>query len=152
MVEVVRQILDYLITHYSLYMVITMSAVVSLTIGILAIAKKPIKKLTSLIKNETLRKLSNKVLIFMAFGISALIWVGLNAISKYYFPVDSAKILLTGAFSVVTYALGDGVITTTSAQKIVETITEISENDTENQLEVSQNSKDPIKDFWDKMK
>ena len=122
MMEVLKNIFDYLLSNYALYLVVTMSIIVSVTIAVLSLIKIPIKKLTSKIRNERLRKLVNKVFIVIAFGISYGAWVLLNIISEYYFPLESVKILLTGAFSIVIYAFGDGVITKPKAKQLLDSI------------------------------
>ena len=154
MVDVIRQILNYLVAHYALYMVVTMSIIVSMTIGILTLVKKPIKRLTAKIENERIRKLANKMFIFMAFGVSATAWFLLNVIAPSYFQYEHMQVLLSGAFSIVVYALGDGIITKSAAQKIVECVTEINKADeTDNPKPTPpQEGKDPVKSFWDMVK
>lgn len=152
MVDVIRQILNYLIANYALYMVVTMSILVSMTIGILTLIKKPIKHLTAKIPNERLRKLANKILIFIAFGISTTFWVILSLIAPSYFQVDAFQILLTGAFAIVVYSLGDGVITTPTAKKLVDCVTDIVEPDDKNKEIPEQEVTDPVKTFWDMVK
>lgn len=122
MFETINQILDFLIANYSLYMVVTMSVIMSITIGLLTIIKKPIKCLTGKISNERLRHLVNKIFIIMAFGISAMIWFALGMISPEYFTFEPFNAFLTGALSVVLYALFDGVITHKTANELIEDI------------------------------
>lgn len=129
MIEIVNQILDFLIRNYALYMVVTMSIIVSLTIFILSLVKKPIKALTGRIKDDRVRKLANKMFILFAFGLSAAVWVLLQIISPAYFQFEGDKILLTGAFSIVIYALGDGVITKSRALEMVNEIIKEPEKD-----------------------
>jgi hypothetical protein len=154
MVEIVKQILNYLISNYALYMVVTMSAIVSFTIGVLSLIKKPIKKLTGKIHKEWLRKLANKMFIAFAFGISTFVWIVLGIISPYYFPIDAIRIILTGAFTIVVYALGDGVITKSSAEKLVEEIADFASEDKKPNKTADENEKanDPVKEFWKKVK
>ena len=147
MEQLVRQILDYLVANYALYMVVTMGVIISLTIAILTLIKKPIKLLTNKIKNEKLRKLANKPFIVLAFVISACIWGALSFVSEHYFPFEGIKVLLTGAFSIVVYAFGDGIITKPTAEQLVETIKEIDEDKV-----VDEKDKTAVKDFWDIVK
>lgn len=154
MVDVLRQILNYLVSHYALYMVVTMSAIVSLTITILALIKKPIKKLTAKIPNERLRKLANKTFIVLAFAISGVAWVVLNVIAPSYFSVDTIEVLLTGAFAIVIYALGDGVVTVPIASQLVEKVTDFVDDkqDTKALPKTENKTDDPVGDFWKKVK
>ena len=149
MCEVINSVLDYLIANYTLYMVVTMGVIISLTIGLLSLIKKPIKKLTSKISNEQLRKLANKVFIFCAFGISAGAWLLLKVVAPQYFAAEIIEMILTGAFSIVIYSLGDGVITKPSAQKLIEEIKDFDEQQKDNTTE---KKVDPIKEFWKKVK
>ncbi len=128
MTEVLKSIFDYLVSNYALYLVATMSIIVSFTIAVLSLIKIPIKRLTSKIKNERLRKLINKVFIVIAFGISFGAWLLLNIISEYYFPLETVKILLTGAFSIVIYAFGDGVITKPKAKQLIDSIIDFADD------------------------
>ena len=105
-----------------------MGVIVSFTIGILTLIKKPIKKITAKITNEQLRKLANKVFIAFAFSISFGAWAILHCVAPAYFDIEAVEILLTGALAVVLYALGDGVITKSKAQQLVEKITEVAED------------------------
>jgi uncharacterized protein YacL len=148
MYEVIKSILDYLISNYALYIVITMGVIVSLTIAFLSLIKKPIKMLTAHIEKPRLRKFSNNTIcISLSFGIASFIWKMLNLIATSYFPMEAITVLLTGALAVVIYALGDGVITKSTAQQLVEQIKDINDEITE-----PEKNKDPIKDFWKKVK
>jgi uncharacterized BrkB/YihY/UPF0761 family membrane protein len=158
MVEIAKQILDYLIANYALYMVVTMSIIISLTISILSVIKKPIKKLTAKIPNERVRKLANKTFVILAFVFSGLSWISLHFIAPSYFDLNTVQILLTGAFAVVLYALADGVVTKSKAQQIVETIADYAE-DKENKAEqekkdnkATKENADPIEEFWKQVK
>lgn len=148
MLEILQDILDYLLANYALYMVITMGIIVSLTTVIIALIKKPIKKLTRTIPNEKVRKLVNKMFIFFAFGFSALFWFILNKISAPYFPFEIVKVFLTGALSVVIYALGDGIITKSQAKQLIDTTKSIEEDDKISKNEVGT----AVNEFWDKVK
>lgn len=128
MVDILQQMLEYISNNYALYLVVTMSIIVSFTICVLALIKKPIKLLTAKITNEPLRKLANKIFIFFAFGISFVAWYLLNMFLPQYFDLEAVQILLTGAFSIVVYALGDGVINKSQASQLVEEIVEIAED------------------------
>lgn len=124
MIDILEQMLTYLASNYALYLVVTMGIIVSFTIGILSLIKKPIKLLTGKITNEKVRKLANKMFIAFAFGISWGAWFALNLISPQYFPLEEIEVLLTGAFSIVIYALGDGIVTKSQAQQLMDITTE----------------------------
>jgi uncharacterized protein YacL len=128
-----------------------MGVIVSLTIVFLSLVKKPIKMLTAHISNDKFRKLSNNTIcISLAFGIAFMIWKVLNLIAVSYFPMEAITVVLTGALAVVLYALGDGVITKSTAQKLVEQIKEINNEIAE--TNANEEEVDPIKDFWKKVK
>ena len=147
MEELLNDIFDYLVANYAWYLVVMMSLIIAVTNTILMFVKKPIKALTGKIKNEKLRKLVNKIFIVLAFGFSALSWWGLSAISAQYFPFDTINVLMTGAFSIVIYAFGDGIITKSQSKQLVETTAEIVEDG-----KVDENDKTAIAEFWDKVK
>lgn len=151
MIDVIRQILTYLVSHYALYLVVTMGCIVSITIGLLTLIKKPIKKLTTkYIKNEKLRTLAHKTFIFLAFAISTLIWAILYLFAPSYFPMQAVEILLTGAFSIVIYALGDGIITKSKAEQLVEQITDIKDDSKDNKEKPKDT--DAVKEYIKKFK
>lgn len=156
MVDIIRQILTYLVANYALYLVVTMGIIVSLTIAILTFIKKPIKKLTAKISNEKLRKLANKMFIVFAFAISTLAWVFLNVFAPAYFSLEAIEILLTGAFSIVLYAFGDGIITKSKAEQLVDTIAEVADDKKREQKKLedkkSEKSESAIKDYLKKVK
>ena len=145
--EWVKEIFNYLLANYALYLVVMMGVLIMITNTILMFIKKPIKKLTGKIENAKLRKLANKMFIIFAFAFSALGWFILNKVSAYYFPFDEIKVLLTGAFSIVIYAFGDGIINDKTAKVLVETVEQICED-----KEINENDNHAVKDFWDKVK
>lgn len=129
MVEAIKSVFDFLIEQgYSLFTVVIILAMTTLVFIILTLLKKPIKALTNKIKNERLRKLANKSIILLAFGLAVGLWFLANKIAPSYFSVNGVEILLTGALPVVAYALGDGVLTKASAKAIVGTILEVTED------------------------
>lgn len=154
MVEILTQILDYLVANYALYMVVTMSIIISLTISLITLIKKPVKKLTGKISDERIRKFANKIFIVFAFAISGACWVSLHFAFPEYFSIDIISILFTGASSIVVYALADGVVTKSKAQQIVETIKDFAEEEKEKKSDTKNNKKEsnPIDDFWKKVK
>lgn len=147
MEEIVKSILDYLLANYALYLVVTMSVIIALTITLLNFIKKPIKKLTAKIENEKLRALANKSFIVLAFGLSALVWLVLSWCSKTYFAFDWLNVLLTGAFSIVVYAFGDKLVTKPTADKLVELVKEI---DSDKKLD--EKDKSAVKEFYKTVK
>lgn len=153
MFETANQILDFLIKNYALYMVVTMSVIISLTVGLLSLIKQPIKALTSKIKNEKLRKLANKMFIFFAFALSALAWFVLKLISPAHFSFEVVEVLLTGAFSIVIYALGEGIITRSSAKQIVDEIVNNTQDEkAENETIKKSKTESAVNEFLKKVK
>lgn len=130
-----------------------MGCIVSVTIGLLTLIKKPIKKLTAKIKNERVRKLVNKIFILFAFGISAGIWFFLNIIAPVYFSIEAVEIVLTGALSIVIYALADGVITKNKAQILIDQLTEtIEQTETKNTKTKKEKSNSAVQEYLKKVK
>jgi hypothetical protein len=142
--EVLESIFNYLLDNYALYLVVMMGLLIMIINTVLMFVKKPIKMLTSKIPNEKVRKLANKMFILFAFGISALLWFVLSEISAEYFPFDEIKVLLTGAFSIVIHALGDGVITKSKAEQLIDTIKDIAEE--------GDNDQSAVAKFWKEVK
>ena len=129
MVEALKSVFDMLINQgYSLFTVVIILIMTTLVFVILALLKKPIKALTKKIQNEQLRKLANKSIILLAFGLAVGLWFLANKIAPAYFTVNGVEILLTGALPVVAYALGDGVFTKSSAKAIVDTVLEVTQD------------------------
>ena len=123
---IIKLLLDYLISKgYTLYTVVLIIAMTTFIFLVLSLIKKPIKALTLKIKNDKLRKLANKTIILLSFGFSIGLWFLANKLAPTYFQINRAEILLTGALPVVAYALGDGILTKSSAQAIVTKILEV---------------------------
>lgn len=119
-----EEFIDYIIyisQHYGLVMLI----MIALIEAILFLIKQPIKLLTKKIPNERLRKLANKVLILLAFGIALGLYVAGHAILPQYVEFEAGKVVTTGAFAIVLYALGDGVVIRTKAAVIDQAAAEI---------------------------
>jgi hypothetical protein len=146
--DFVEKTLGYLVEHYALYMVVMMGVLIMIMNTILMLVKKPIKCWTGKIHNEKIRKLANKMFILFAFGLSALLWFVLNKISATYFPYDEIKVLLTGAFSIVIYALGDGIINTKKAKELVEEVMEV----VEDKDETAEKKDTAVDKFWNAVK
>lgn len=146
MKELIKEILIYLLENYNLYVFVALVISMSLIIIVLNLLKKPIKKLTSKIKDERLRKLANKSIILLSFGLSALGWVILNLILPNYFEINMVLILLDGAFPVVIYALQDGVITKDKALSLVETLEDITKDGEVTKKEVKEVIEKELKD------
>ena len=155
MVEVIDSILTYLTSNYPLYLVATMGVIISFTISILNLIKKPIKKWTAKLPNERLRKLANKVFIPLAFLISFLIWLALNFVASHYFPLQVLEVLLTGAFSIVIYECGEGLLAQPKAKQLVDTIAEVADDikaDEKKAEKVEQKPESAIKEYLKKVK
>ncbi len=152
MVDILQQMLTYLTSNYALYLVVTMSIIVSFTICVLTFIKKPIKTLTSKITNEKLRKFANKIFIVMAFTISFVAWFALNKFFPQYFNLEAVQVLLTGAFSIVVYALGDGIVTKSQAAQLVDAIVEVAEDKKNTKAETEVKEESAIKEYLKKVK
>lgn len=119
---------NYLLEHYSLYVLLVMGAMTILISLILELIKIPLKKLTAKIKDETLRKLANKSIILLAFGLSAGIWFTMQAVVPKYFDADLVNIIITGTLPICLYALGDGVLSNGGAKNIINTLNEVAKD------------------------
>lgn len=148
MEKFIQDMLDYLVANYAWYLVVMMGLLITIINTVLMLVKKPIKSLTGKIKNEKMRKLANKMFIIFAFGFSALAWWGLSVLSAKYFPFDTINVLLTGAFSIVIYALGDGIVNGSQAKSLVDKTIEIAEDGKVDETE----KKTATKEFWDIVK
>ena len=147
MFEFAEQVFASLISNYGLFTAIVMGIITSLTILIVGFLKKPIKKGTSKFKNERFRKLVNKVIVFLAFGISALLWLALSYIAKQYFTFEPLYVFITGALSVVLHQLADGVITSSTAKQLLEIVEDVKEDGA-----VDEKDEDAITRFYDMVK
>ena len=97
---------------------------VALISGLVELLKIPFKKLTSKIKNEKVRKLANKFIILLAFGIAfGLRYAGSILLPKFI-EFTPAISLIEGAFSNLVYALAEGIITPSKAKELATTIQE----------------------------
>lgn len=138
MKDLIKVILNYLLDNYNLYVFVALIISMSIIVFLLNLLKKPIKILTSKIENEKMRKFANKSIILLSFGLSALGWFLLNLMLPKYFQIDFVLILLDGAFPVVIYALGEGILTKEKALKIVDNIKDIAEDGEINKEEVKE--------------
>ena len=148
MEQVIKEIFTYLTNNYAMYLVVMMGLLITIINTVLMFIKKPIKLLTKKIANAKLRALANKMFIVLAFGLSAVAWYGLSVLSAEYFPFDEIKVLLTGAFSIVVYALGDGIVNSSQAKALIASATEIVEDGKVDEEE----TQTATKEFWDIVK
>lgn len=125
MEEFLKDILQWLLDNYPLYLVIVIGVLMSVIFFILNFLKKPIKQLTSKIQKDWLRKLANKSIIVLSFLLGFGLWELLALVLPQYFSVDPVRVLLTGALPVIIYSFGDGVINKVEAMSAVNTIKEI---------------------------
>lgn len=147
MKEIFTDILDYLLAHYDVYLVATMGCLIMIINTVLMFMKKPIKKLTGKIENETVRTLANKMFIVFSFGLSALLWYALSELCSAYFVYDEIQVLLTGAFSTVVYAFGDGIVNKPKAKELVNTVKEIADD-----KKVDEKDQSAIEEFYNIVK
>lgn len=139
MEDVIKMVLDFLLSQgYTLYTAVFIGAMTTFIFIILSLLKKPIKLLTGKIKSEKLRKLANKVIILLAFGLSIGLWLLAHHLAPSYFSIDRVEILLTGALPVVAYALGDGLLTGPTAKAVVKKILEVTEDGKLTETEVKE--------------
>lgn len=120
MEALIKDIFEFLLHYYALYLVIIMGIITTLIMVTLNLVKKPFKVLTAKITNERLRKFANNAtIIFLSFGLSFAFWFLLNWISPDYFVIDLKEIILNGALPVVTYAFAEGWITSEKAKALI---------------------------------
>ena len=140
--ETVKDVLNFLLENYDLYVVIALIISATEIFFLLNLIKIPIKKLTAKIENEPLRKFANKSIILLSFGLSALGWGILSWVAPKYFQMDWVLVLLDGAFPIVVYSLQDGIITKKQAKEITNTLIDISKD--------GEITKDEVKDVVNK--
>lgn len=149
--EVVYQFIiesiGFLYEKFSLFYVILMVVTMGIIIGLCALIKKPIKALTKRIANEKLRKLANKTIIILAYGISIGLYYLLGWLLPQYITVDWVQITLSASLAIVAYALGDGIITKNTAKLAVDDLKEIVKDG-----KVDENDESAIKEFYNKVK
>lgn len=128
-----EQILEYIIYIAKQYGV-QMLIMVALIEVILFLIKKPIKLLTKKIKNDRVRKLANKVFILLTFVLAYIIQLLGGLWVPKYIDINGLGFIISGSFSVILYALGDGVIVNSkpsqiaqSAEKLVTEVESISD-------------------------
>lgn len=156
MIDTIIEMLDFLVVSYPLDKVIVMGIIISLTVILLSIIKTPIKALTKKITNERLRKSANKIIILLAFLVSAIVWVLIHL----FLPHHSAQLadpLISASFSIVLYNIGEGIITRSSAKKIVqdivdETTDKIADKPAGEELRKNQKVGSAVSDFLEKVK
>lgn len=120
----IEELSNWIIANYG-WISFIMIALIS---GLVELVKLPIKKLTSKIKNEKIRKLVNKSIILVTFAIAfGLRYVGSIVLPQFieYKPVLS---LVEGAFSNLVYAMGEGIIPTSKVKTIASTIKDVTDD------------------------
>lgn len=142
--ETIKGIMNYLMEHYSLYMVIVLVISMMAIYFLLNLIKIPIKKQTNKIQNKRVRAFANKSIIVISFGLATGIWALLNYVLPTYFDFELIKILLTGCLPVVMYAVTDGVIDSKKANKIINTVKEIIDDGEVDKSEIKEIGKEMI--------
>jgi len=114
----VQQIISYILANYGLLTVI-ISVLVTI---VLQLIKTPLKKLTAKIKNDRLRKLVNKLFILISYGIAfGIYYIGRSWIPTLFSNINIAEYApIAASFSIVIYALFEGIITKKKAKDILE--------------------------------
>jgi hypothetical protein len=98
---------------------------VGVVTGLVEVLKIPIKKMTAKIRNEKLRKLANKSIIVLTFGLSFLLDYLGSVVLPQFINFTPTISFVEGAVSNLVYALAEGLISvkdaTTVASKIKDT-------------------------------
>lgn len=128
--EFLQSVFTFLLAHYALYVVVVMGILMAIIYAVLNIVKKPIKKLTSNIQSQHLRRIVNTIIIALSFGFSALFWFILHYFVPQYFAFNGVEILWTGAAPVILYDIIERIsnkdeTAKDKALKVVDTIKEI---------------------------
>ena len=113
----VQQIISYILANYGI-----LTVIVSLIVaGILQFVKVPLKKLTSKIPNPKVRKLVNKLFILASYGIAfGIYYAGRAWIPALFSSIDIKEYApIAASFSIVIYALLEGLITKSKAKDIL---------------------------------
>jgi hypothetical protein len=126
-------IAKYIVENFG-WIVLVMTVLVC---GLMELVKWPVKKLTAKIQNERIRKLANKSIILLSFGLAFLLEYVAHAIIPQYVSFSSAAALAEGAFANVLYLLGEGVITPEKAKAVVTQIKPIDSEASEDQSKKS---------------
>ncbi len=126
---------------------------VGVVTGLVEILKIPIKKLTVKIKNEKLRKLANKSIIVLTFGLSFLLDYLGSVVLPQYMTFTPTISFVEGAVSNLVYALTEGLISvkdaTTIAGKVKDTASDRKVTADEAKSVVTDISKDTDKELSD---
>lgn len=91
---------------------------VGVVTGLVEVLKIPIKKLTAKITNEKLRKLANKSIIILTFGLSFLLDYLGSVVLPQYMTFTPTISFVEGAVSNLVYALAEGLISVKDATAI----------------------------------
>lgn len=111
-------IVKFIVENYG-WIAMIMTALIT---GLIQLIKIPIKKLTSKIASEKMRKLANKSIIVLSFALAFLVeYLGHLCLPKYI-PFSSATALVEGAFSNILYLLGEGIITKPQAKQLADEV------------------------------
>jgi len=112
-----QQIISYILANYGILTVI-ISIIVA---GILQLVKVPIKKLTSKIQNPKVRKIVNKLFILASYGIAfGIYYAGQAWIPALFSNINIKEYApIAASFSIVIYALLEGLITKSKANEIL---------------------------------
>lgn len=125
--DFIQDIFTFLLQHYELYLVIFMGVVTAIIMTVINYGKKPLKKLTAKIPNNKIRGVVNASVIIVCSYLFAIgLWYLLAWLLPQYFWVDYKVIFLNGSLPIVTYALGEKLVT---KDKAIQTITDIQQNE-----------------------
>lgn len=113
-----EQIANFIVSEYG-WIALIMTLIVALLVELI---KWPLKKLTGKITDERLRKLANKSIILISFGLAFLLNYLGNMWFPQYIPFSIAESCAEGSFANILYALVEGVITTSKAKELTESV------------------------------
>lgn len=139
--------IGFLYQNFSLYFVVLTVLVMAVIVGLCALLKKPIKALTKNIKNEKLRKLANKSIIALAYGLSIGLYYFLSWVLPQFITINWVQITLSASLAIVAYSVGDGIITKDKAKSAITDIQNIFKDG-----KIDGQDKGAIQEFYDKVK
>ena len=113
-----EQIANFIVSEYG-WIALMMTLIVALLVELI---KWPLKKLTGKITDERLRKLANKSIILISFGLAFLLNYLGNMWFPEYIPFSIAESCAEASFANILYALVEGVITTPKAKELTESV------------------------------
>jgi hypothetical protein len=137
-----NDLVNFIVQNYGWVTLVITIIVLALTEAI----KIPFKMLTGKIKNEKLRKLANKSIILISFGLAFLCHYVASLICPAVVHFGTGYPCVEGAFANLFYALGEGVITLGQAGSLAKQIKNISD-DPKNPTVTDETKQDAVNEF-----